>query len=225
MLLNLDSGNAKLGKCATTYAPIRNTCPDSCPLRSGGCYAMGGRTAIHLRRLETCLEGVGPLVMASLEASEVADGARHLRAQGVIRPLRLHTFGDCRTPEAAALLADACRAWPGPVWTYTHAWRDVPRRHWGAVSVLASVESLEDAERAWGANYAPAIVVDRHPDDGRAWRSPSGMRVIPCPNQTRDVTCDQCRLCFDDVRLHASRSVIAFAAHGSTRKRALTVLK
>ena len=48
-----------------------------------------------------------------------------------------------------------------------------------------------------------------------------GVRWIPCPAQTRDdVTCDSCRLCWDDAKLRAINAGVAFEAHGSAKRRA-----
>ena len=221
MFLVRDSGNEKLGVMSATYAPIRQTCPTSCPLRDGnGCYAEGGNVGLHMRRLQAAADGINGDTIALLEAAEIRDAAPHVPAG---RPLRLHVSGDASTPFRARTLADAARAWRGPVYTYTHAWRDVPRASWGGVSVLASVESIADAKRALQAGYAPAIVVRAHPSDGRA-RVEGGVRVIPCPSQTRGVKCAECKLCFDAPRLHRIGAAIAFATHGASRKRALRVL-
>jgi hypothetical protein len=98
---------------------------------------------------------------------------------------------------------------------------------WGNVSVLASVEDMYAAELALDQGYAPAIVVPEFRST-KAWKD-NGLRVIPCPSQTQDdVTCVDCRLCWDDVGLKERKSVIAFAAHGSGKsraKRALRVVK
>ena len=42
-----------------------------------------------------------------------------------------------------------------------------------------------------------------------------GVTVVPCPQQTRAVTCRDCGLCRDDGRLRSAGLVIAFQAHGS----------
>lgn len=223
MLLTLNSGNSKLGGAATTYAPIRNTCPATCPFMGSGCYGQNGPVAIHGARLEGQLEGLGADTVAMLEAAEIRDGAEMLRKRRQTMPLRLHTFGDCRTTFAAEQVSSAARHWPGAVWTYTHAWRDVPRQAWGSVSVLASCEGMGAARAALDQGYAASIVVAEHPADGKAYMVGEGadtMRVIPCPSQTRDLTCAECRLCWDDKGLLERRAVIAFAAHGSGAKRA-----
>ena len=231
MLLTLSTNNAKIGAAATTYAPIKNTCDPSCPFLNDGCYGQNGPVAIHGKRLETTFDGVGADTVALWEAAEIRDHGARMRFP---MPLRLHTFGDCRTEFAARVVSDASRSWKGPVWTYTHAWRNVPRERWNRVSVLASCESLAQAKEAMKAGYAAAIVVNEHPADGRAYKAITAddphneVRVIPCPEQTRGIKCTDCRLCWDDSKLLAGSSVIAFAAHGAGAKKArkhLTVVR
>lgn len=221
-VLTLLSGNEKIGEMSATYAPIRQTCPTACPLRNGnGCYAEGGNVGLHMRRLQDeRYASVGGDTFAMFEAAAIRDGARMV-PRG--RPLRIHASGDASTAGRARTLSDAAAHWPGPTYTFTHAWRDVPRKAWGTVSVLASVESLDDAKAALRAGYAPAMVVSAHPVDGRA-EVREDVRVIPCPNQTRGTRCTDCRLCFDAPGLLARNAAIAFAVHGASKKRALTVL-
>lgn len=221
MFVVLDSKNEKLGRMAATYAPIRQTCPESCPLRDGnGCYAEGGNVGLHMRRRQDRADGLNGDTIAILEAAEIKDAAARVKDD---RPLRIHVSGDASTPFRAATLASAAAHWPGRVYTYTHAWRNVPRAAWGAVSVLASVESIAAAKEALRAGYAPAIVVARHESD-RA-RVVDGVRVIPCPSQTRGVKCTDCGLCMQADKLHAIGAAIAFETHGQSKKRALRVLQ
>lgn len=223
MFLTLDSRNSKIGPSAATYAPIEQTCPSSCSLKDNGCYAQSGRVALHNRHLEqSCLDLSGNTV-AVLEADEIRDAAAKLTRSRQSRPLRLHASGDAATSFAARTLSAAASRWPGPVWTYTHAWRDVAREDWRDVSVLASCETSTDAKLALAAGYAPALVVQEHPADGRAYEL-DGMKIIPCPEQTRGIPCVECGLCLDDTALKARRAVVAFAAHGGGRKRVLTVI-
>ncbi|CAM6053500.1 unnamed protein product [Sphagnum tenellum] len=102
------------------------------------------------------------------------------------------------------------------VYTYTHAWRKVARSSWGPVSVLASCETIADTKLALKRGYASALVVDHH--NGPNAYMLDGMRVIPCPQQTKGITCDKCRLCTDDQYLKSVSGVIAFAAHGVRTK-------
>jgi hypothetical protein len=143
------------------------------------------------------------------------------------RPLRIHVGGDAPTAESAALIAGAARRYServeAPAYTYTHAWRDVPRSAWEGVSVLASVETLKDAKKALKRGYAPAIIVDHF--DGDKASMVDGVRLIPCPAQTKDdVSCADCRLCMDADKLVKLNAAIAFEAHGTGAKRTRDIL-
>jgi hypothetical protein len=211
------SANVKIGDVSTTYLSTVS-CVD-CPLKDNGCYAEQGMVAIWKRKLDAAVRArkASPVRQARAEA----EGIDGLRARG--QGLRLHTSGDCPTTEAARIVAESAERFMqrggGKAWTYTHAWRRVSRRAWGAVSVLASVETLADARRAIRKGWAPARVVPQF-SGPRAWTE-GGVRWIPCPAQTRDnVTCDSCRLCWDDKKLRSIGAGIAFEAHGSAKRRA-----
>jgi hypothetical protein len=212
---------------SSTFAAIGPTCPDSCPFKrdgnkSRGCYADSGITGMTARQLERAARGMSSLEVVQCEAALIdAAFPRGVPQDGAHggRDLRLHVGGDVRTAEEAALLAGAAERWRarggGSVWTYTHAWREIPRAAWGSISVLASVEDEEDAQRARERGYAPALVVVQHRGD-RARRS-GELRIVPCPAETRQgTTCADCRLCLDRD-LHALGIAISFAIHGPTR--------
>lgn len=225
-LLVLRSKNTKVGNVAATYAPIKSTCDRACPFFDNGCYAQQGKVGMHLRdNVEPVYAGLDGDTLAELESAAIRDGAAYLRRRGIRRPLRMHVSGDATTNKRAAVLASAASHWPGHVWTYTHAHRTVDRSAWGGVSVLASCESLDDAKAAMARGYAAAVVTGPHPADGKAYTK-DGVKVIPCPAQTReDVTCEKCRLCWNDRALVARNAAIAFEAHGPAKKRALTVIR
>lgn len=210
--LALRSQNKKVGLAAVTYTSIESTC-GTCALKNEGCFAQHGRVGILVRQLDD--HGATSIQAARAEAALILANAK--RAPDGY-PLRLHGSGDCRTEATARIVANAAAEWPGPVWTYTHAWRTVPCKAWGTVSVLASIENTEEGRAAMRAGYAPAVVIHEHPRDGRAFMR-DGIRWIPCPEQTRGVQCNRCRLCFDADALKERRTGIAFAAHGNGRAR------
>jgi hypothetical protein len=175
---------------------------------------------MHVRKLDAAArEGhASPVRSARQEAA----GIDALRARG--QGLRIHTSGDCPTPESARIVAGAARRFTGrgggTAWTYTHAWRRVARSAWRGVSVLASCESAADVQLARRRGYAPAVVVPAFASD-KAWIDPdTGTRMIPCPAQTRGTTCEDCRLCWRADHLYRIGAGIAFEAHGSARKKA-----
>ena len=204
------SKNRKTGPVAATYAP-QGTCPDSCAFKGAGCYAEKGRMGIHTSRLNKASAAETPATLATAEAAAIDSMTPK---PGL--PLRLHVVGDCPTDESAQTVSAAADRYTanggGKAWTYTHAWETVSRDSWGGVSVLASVHGSLDALEALSRNYAPAMVVDTH-ESAKRWTDSQGTRWIPCPEQTRGVTCDKCKLCFDADYLRDSRTGIAFAKH------------
>ena len=203
------SRNRKLGGCAATYA-AQASCPGSCPFRDNGCYAEKGFVALTTRRLNGASGDATAIDVARAEAAAI-DAAKPRWAG---QPLRLHVVGDCPDNECAETVAAAARRWRerggGPVWTYTHAWRDVDRLSWEGVSVLASVHSKDEAAEAEAHGYAAAMV-GSHENGKRAWRE-DGTRYVPCPQQHGLADCRTCGLCFRDERLH-ERAVIVFEKH------------
>ncbi len=219
MFLVTKSANSKIGNIAATYLPIKQTCPNSCALKETGCYARTSYVGMHVARLESQCEGESAYDLVRKEAREIE--AYGPKAKG--KMLRLHVSGDARTEKSAALLGNAAEKWNGKVYTYTHAWREVSRSAWKNVSVLASVENIDDAKLAIEKGYAPAIIVSHHESEKAYFKD--GIKVIPCPSQTKNITCEQCRLCMNDKMLYNQKAVIAFAAHGVSKKKVLTVLK
>ena len=222
-----NSKNVKIAgkfKVAATYAPIRQSCPPTCELKNTGCYAQQSYVGMINRKLEAGHAGDSPLMVAKSEAAAIdagfPKGVPQDGGRGQGRPLRIHVSGDCRTIGGAKVVAAAARRYTqrggGPVWSYTHAWRRVPRSAWEGVSTLASVKGIQDILEAREQGYAPAMVVPEHKDD-RKYRV-GNFHFIPCPAQTRDLACTDCRLCFDADKLLERKQGIAFAAHGSKTK-------
>lgn len=220
--LVLNSENAKLGKHVSATYVSQASCPKTCPFIDDGCYANYGNTGIHTRRLnKSTITDAATLAQTEADLITAASWGKGNpgKLASVNQALRLHVVGDSVTVKGTKALSDATKHWLdliGQVWTYTHAWRKVARRHWQGISVLASCERATDAILAMQRGYAAALVVAQHPTDGRAFKV-HDLTIIPCPNQTRNVTCRECKLCWKDQWLLATRSVIAFAAHGVKR--------
>lgn len=214
-----DPAGRTLG-CSSTAVPLA-TCPTSCPLLAGGCYTLRGV--------------LGPFHTAPLAdhyrnhtREDLADTeARQIDALPAVRPLRVHVIGDCATPHAARTVGaamarfDARATRPNArAWTYTHAWRDIPREDWRGARVLASCHSRADIIDAHACGYAPAVIVasiSHRAQDAERYGLP-GWTLIPCPadqhtpDGRRHSTCDRCRICRNPDRLHATRSIVTFKA-------------
>lgn len=229
-----DSGNTKImgsKKVDATYASIKSSCPTDCALMGEGCYAQLSYVGMTSRRLDEEADGFSPLQVARSEAQAI-DNAYNGGNIPYGRDMRLHVAGDSRTIKGTRILNKAVARWKerggNDCWSYTHAWKKVPRREWSNVSMLASVSNVHEAYECWAQGYAPAIVVEEHLSDKAYLLDQSDTKWIPCPAQTRGVGCSDCRLCFDADRLRKDNFGIAFAAHGVKKedvKKHLKVIK
>lgn len=213
--------------CSSTYVSIGATCPTSCRFKDAGCYVQVGITGARARKLDLeakARDWTGDRVIeheAYIIDRQWPDGIPQDGAQGG-RDLRLHVGGDVSSQRAARVLAGAAARWRarggGAVWTYTHRWSDIDREAWGDITVLASVESLEEAHEVVSLGYMPGFTMSNFASE-RAWKPKgSDLRIVPCPAQTRDRNCVTCRLCLD--RKPAGPAAIAFAMHGTRAKSA-----
>lgn len=201
--------------CAT-YASISSSCPDECAVRDNGCYAQQGKTSMTIRRLDREAKeyNLSSFQTAVSEAFSIFSSYGFGPVKG--RPfLRVHVGGDSQTVEGTNLLAAAVADWKHRgglgAWSYTHAWFKVPRRAWGTVSTLASVDNpVTESARAREMGYAPAVVVpsfglltsvrkvgkgyevadfDKFVEEmkvrraKREWAGADGTNYIPCPAQ------------------------------------------
>ena len=158
------SDNQKLGKgkVSATMAS-QSSCPPTCPFLEAGCYAANGYCGITTARLNDS-PVTDPVAIANEEAAAIATLSGK-------RPLRLHVVGDSTTDETARILATAVRKFKQhgkrkygvepAAWTYSHGWRNIKRKSFGSISVLASVESTADVAMARNRGYNVALVVDR----------------------------------------------------------------
>lgn len=214
------SQNSKTGPVSCTYAPIQS-CPNTCPFMNRGCYAQHGHSGIHLRRINKVAKATKktrPIDIARAEAKAIRNLSSGL-------PLRLHVVGDCRTPRAARIVSRAAEDYMGQhkqkVWTYTHAWKDIPRENWGNISVLASCETLEDAKYAMQRGYAACMVRAKPFYKQFPFK---GVEMVPCLQETKGLQCDKCKLCMHDTQLRKNNKVICFFPHGSGKEDARRAL-
>lgn len=193
--------------CAATTTSITATCPLTCPWMGNGCYEQAGT---QQRRQFLLDEAAG-------SALDVIRAEAHLiKSWGVPlgRPLRLHVGGDVSCAAGAELLADAARSWlargGGPVWVYTHRWREIPGACWGPIVAFASIEDPREGRAALRAGYRLALVVQEFPDGDRAFTT-GGVKYVPCVFETRGLSCTQCGLCLGSL---PPKTGIAFRVHG-----------
>jgi len=230
----VDSGNSKIigsKKADATYVSIKASCPNSCALKESGCYAQLGNTGMQVKRLDDQATGMSALDLARAEAKAI-DNSYKGGPVPAGRDMRLHVSGESRTVTGSRIINKAIGRWKqrggGNCWSYTHAWKNVSREEWSNVSMLASIDSIADVKAARKQGYAPAMVVAEFDSPKTFKVKGCDTKWIPCPAQTKEVGCTDCKLCFNANRLYEGNFGIAFAAHGikkNTIKRRLEVLK
>ena len=206
------SENAKLGPMSATYVS-QATCPTSCPFLGKGCYAESKPTGFTTSKLNDS-PVTNPVEVAQLEAAEIKKLSGRF-------PLRVHVVGDVGSPDAAKIVALAMIGHASrkgqPAWTYSHAWKSVPRSFWGKAQVWASCETDADVEEAWRLGYAACRVVPAHPD--RKAYQLGDKKVLPCPHESRpEITCSDCLMCARTEHFLEKKIVLGFRAHGAKQK-------
>lgn len=219
-----DSSNSKIGgykKVDATYVSINSSCPNSCSLKNSGCYAQQSYIGMYGKKLDKEVKGFSALQIAKQEATAIKSSYNGKEVPP-LRDLRLHVSGDSKTIRGTRIINAAIGNWKsrggGDCWSYTHSWKSVPRKEWSNVSMLASIDTIDDVQLAKNQGYAPALIVSKHLSEKTYTLPGSNIKWIPCPNQTKpngkDIDCVSCRLCFNADRLFADNYGIAFAAHG-----------
>lgn len=210
------SSNVKTGDVPTAWVGLtKEACRESCrgcPMAprdvggDGSCYSHSGSPAIAHASIRKAA--------ASGKARDLTSALRS--ASRSARMVRLSAIGDMgrMAREHADAIVGTIKAAGLAVVGYTHHWREAqPAESWRG-RLMASVQSLAEADEALAQGWRAAAVVA--PDHPARSRTPGGATVVVCPAQIaeaagRKVTCNTCRLC------DASRPgpVIAFREHGN----------
>lgn len=164
------SGNTKIGALDATWASIHSTCVDCSWKKTKVCYALGGRAQFVVYKLdEAARRARRGATETSFDEAACIDAAYHVGnpcETGAVPPgtvLRVHASGDTSTVKGARALAAAIARWKkrggSLAYSYTHAWRRVPRAAFGELSVLASIDKAEDVPAALAQGYGSVTVL------------------------------------------------------------------
>lgn len=212
------STNIKTGQIPTTNSSS-DTCPDACPLKTGGCYAKA-----H------------PYIKANWDKLDQGTrGSSWGDFLGNIRSLRsgqiwrhnvagdLPGSGDKIDREKFHELIDANQDARGftythyPVWMHKHAAHNVRAIRYAnkrGFTVNLSANNLDQGifyKRKFNIPTTALVPLDH---DGRTKVLKDGTRLIPCPAENSEhVTCASCKMCADPDR----NSIILFKAHGKQK--------
>lgn len=217
--LTARSSNRKTGPIATTISSS-DTCPKTCPFNNGnGCYAAGGPTAIHWRKLDRRETGTPILDFG------------HQLADAKLKPgslLRWNVAGDLPHNDGVINLPVLQQLVGMMVWghklrpfSYTHhvqTGANLNAVDWcnrSGFTINLSCDTEEQASQRHREGFASVCVV-RSDDKRKNWTDVHGVRFQVCPAQLREgITCQTCQLCTKADRA----CVVAFRAHGASHKR------
>lgn len=224
-LFTKKSGNAKTGPIPTVIAG-RDSCPPTCPLYNGGCYALIGPMAMHWKR--TTDRGID------------FDALCHsIAALPENQVWRYATAGDLPGQgngiDARALTAMVKANAGRRGYTYTHKpmnaknQKAVANANRKGFTVNLSANHLAQADEYLAMGIAPVCVLIPHGADA-PWKqthTPAGARVVQCPAEYQDAT--QCANCGGKGGPLCQRSdrnfVIGFTTHGVAKAKAAKVAR
>lgn len=194
----------KTGEVIASYSP-KDTCPDSCSLKEGGCYAWG---LFYLKILSNRLtDGRTEPTSLSIALKNIKNTvkiARHRIAGDVVGDVE-HTLAECKEIDSAGLINIG----------YTHTWKEEesqPLKQY----FRASCESLEELIDARNMGWSTTLIVPKGTD--KIITMPNGEKAVLCParhdiENKKDITCNTCKLCRVDEKTQAK--TIMFEVHGN----------
>ena len=200
------SKDPKTGNVPVSYSP-KDSCPDSCSLKEGGCYAWG---LFYLNILGNKIKNkkfpLKPLRTALKERRADARIVRHRVAGDVVGDVE-GTVQECLEVEQAGLTNIG----------YTHNWRaeeSQPLKQW----FRASCQSLKEVGEARSMGWSVALMVPK--DTPRTLVMFNGEKAFVCParhgvDNKQDITCNNCTLCKVDEK--TQDKAVMFRVHGSKK--------
>lgn len=208
------SGNAKTGPIPVSISSAE-TCPPSCPLNTGGCYAKYGPLAMHWRRVTNGARGFtwNDFVQA-IKSLPRAQLWRHNQAGDL--PGKGEDID-------AAMLSELVNANHGRKgFTYTHKYktesnlRAIKHANDNGFTVNLSANNVGEVDALVSLKVGPVVTVVPSTQKTNMV-TPGGNKIVICPATYREnVSCASCGLC-----QKAQRScVIGFPSHGTAFRKA-----
>lgn len=205
-----------------------DTCPDSCPLKKGGCYAMTGPLKLHWDKVSRGERGA-PLAEALKPIRKLNRGALWRYGQAGDLPGK----GDEIDHEGLRQIAAASRGKRAIIFTHKpptaenlSILREVAKE---GLNVNLSADDLEEADRLASLELPVVVVLKseyarRRGESLKDYRqrlkalpknTPNGRKIAICPATYTDVSCTQCGVCADGDRKGV---IVGFPAHGTQKR-------
>jgi len=212
------SDNAKTGAMPVTTSTAA-TCPDSCPLKAGGCYAKTSFLGMHWKKVSDGRRGEG-FTSFLQQIRSIAPGTlwRHNQAGD------LPGKGDNIAAGDLLRLAKAARGTRG--FTYTH--KPTTAKNLKAIrsavkegfTINLSSNNLKHADRLSRHGLPVVTVLPSEAVKVKNLTTPQGRPVVVCPaTRSEYITCKTCGLCSKADR----KFIIGFPAHGSQSDKANSI--
>lgn len=210
------SSNVKTGPIPVSTSH-KNTCPDACPLKAKGCYALGGPSNIHWKAVTEGKRGTDwAHFVQTIKALPRGQLWRHNQSGD----LPLIDGSQQVDGVAVSQLVGANKGKRG--FTYTH--HDVidntlnrnivKHANDNGFTINLSGNNISHADKLADLDMAPVVVILPF-EAPKVSYTPKGRKVVACPAETSDrVTCASCGLCQSATRSY----IIGFHAHGVSKK-------
>ncbi len=198
------SNDKKTGKVVASYS-TKESCPDSCSLKEGGCYAWG---LFYLGVLSSKIDK-GTIKLKSItdalgERLHTARIVRHRIAGDIVGDVK-ETLNECKLVESEGLINIG----------YTHNWRaDEAQPLKGYFR--ASCANLDEVMEARSIGWSATLIVPK--GTKKSLSLPNGEKAFMCPARhdvegKKDITCNDCTLCRVDNK--TAEKTVMFEVHGN----------
>ena len=212
--LTKKSSNMKTGPIPVSTTEDKS-CPPSCPLNDGTCYAQHGHLAMHWKKVSEKLRGES-FKRFIQEIENLEDGTlwRHNQAGD------LAGSGDWVDGRKLKQLTAANKGKKGFTYTHKHKIKQnhakIKEANDNGFTVNLSADSLDHADELKALGIGPVVgIVPADEAYNHTITTQAGNKVNICPATYQDgMTCKKCQLC-----QHAGRSnMVGFPAHGSGKR-------
>lgn len=207
------SGNAKTGPIPVSTTG-RQSCPDACELKTKGCYASYGPSAIHWKKVTEGERGKEwPEFCKDVKALPKGQLWRHNQAGD------LPGANNVIDAKALGMLLKANSGKKGFTYTHYPMTSETNRTAvWAAnvdgFTINLSANNVAMADNLFDLGIAPVVTILPR-DAENVTYTPKGRKVVACPAEKSDrVNCATCALCQDSKRGY----IIGFRAHGTAKK-------
>ena len=207
---NLKSGNKKLGLIPVSTTE-RTSCPPSCPLNDGSCYAISGYFINHHWKQvtnKTRGNNYGGF-LACINTLKPETFWRHNQAGDLAGSGETINFNKLKK------LVDANKGRRGYTYTHKHKntgnYKKIKYANDNGFTVNLSADSIEEADRLLALEIAPVVVTLSNTENyNHTITTPAGNLINVCPATYNDkITCKNCRLC----QVRNRSNIVGFPLH------------